>query len=123
MLPSKIHLHKKSGQLELVFGAETHLLDSEFLRVHSPSAEVKGHGPGQEVLMHGKINVAIHALKAVGNYGLLIEFDDGHKTGIYSWNYLLEISRKRDEMWQAYIDRLKQAGKSRDPDVSVIKLQ
>ena len=89
-MPTKIQLHKQSQQLELHFGGEQFLLSAEFLRVHSPSAEVKGHGLGQEVLQFGKKDVGISQLERAGNYGLKIHFDDGHNTGIYTWNYFYD---------------------------------
>ncbi|MFT6388660.1 MAG: DUF971 family protein [Cellvibrionaceae bacterium] len=119
--PSKILLHKKSKTLELIFEGSSHHLTAEFLRVHSPSAEVKGHGPGQETLVHSKINVGIKNLKATGNYGLTIIFDDGHDSGIYSWNYINELATHHDTLWQTYLDRLSSADQSRDPHTSVIQ--
>jgi DUF971 family protein len=123
MTPSKIVLHKDSGDLELQFPDRgTYTLTSEFLRVHSPSAEVKGHGPGQEVLQWGKKNVRIKAIEKSGNYAIRISFDDGHDTGIFSWDYLLELCLNKDVFWSHYLDKLRLAGRDRDPDVSVVKL-
>jgi len=122
--PLAIQLHKRSRQLELQYaGGETYSLSCEFLRVHSPSAEVLGHGPGQEVLQTGKMNVAITAIKPVGNYALQLVFDDGHDTGLYSWQYLHELCQHHDAKWQDYLDRLAKAGTHRDPDVQVVKLK
>jgi len=90
--------------------------------VFSPSAEVLGHGPGQEVLQTGKQNVAITAIKPVGNYALQLVFDDGHDTGLYSWTYLHELCRNQAANWQNYLERLSRAGATRDPDVQVLKL-
>ncbi len=87
-------------------GGERYSLSCEYLRVHSPSAEVLGHGPGQEVLQTGKINVGITALKPVGNYALQLVFDDGHDTGLYSWRYLYELCQGQEAKWQDYLDRL-----------------
>lgn len=106
--------------LELLIGGDSHQLAAEFLRVHSPSAEVKGHGPGQEVLVHSKIDVGIADIKVTGNYGLIIIFDDGHDTGIYSWDYLVELAKNKDKLWRAYLDKLAAEGKNRDPHTSVI---
>jgi DUF971 family protein len=119
--PSKIHLHKKSKQLELVIAGISYQLSAEFLRVHSPSAEVKGHGPGQETLVDGKINVGISELKATGNYGLTLIFDDGHASGIYSWPYLAELCQQEDTLWQQYLEKLKNEKKHRDPHTAVIQ--
>ena len=119
--PSKIQLHKRSKQLELAYKGQSYFLSAEFLRVHSTSAEVKGHGPGQEVLVSGKMNVGIETIKATGNYGLQIVFDDEHDSGIYSWSYLHELSLNQDKWWQDYLDKLQSAQKSRDPLVSVIQ--
>lgn len=119
--PEKIHLHKKSNTLELQFGKESCCLSAEFLRVHSPSAEVRGHGPGQAKLVDGKRQVGIKIIKPVGHYGLLIIFDDGHNSGIYTWSYLRELNDQRETLWQSYLDRLGSAQKSRDPHTSVVQ--
>ncbi len=122
--PVDVALHTRSRELELNYGdGESYRLSCEFLRVLSPSAEVKGHGPGQEVLQTGKQNVAITAIRPVGNYALQLVFDDGHDSGLFSWDYLYRLCRERDALWQDYLDRLQQAGASRDPDVEVVKLQ
>jgi DUF971 family protein len=89
-------------------------LPYEFLRVYSPSAEVRGHGPGQEVLQTGKRAVEIRALEPVGSYAVQPTFSDGHSTGIYSWDYLYELGENQDAMWSAYLDKLAAAGASRD---------
>jgi DUF971 family protein len=88
-------------------------LPYEFLRVHSPSAEVRGHGPGQEVLQTGKREVEIRNLEPVGSYAVQPAFSDGHSTGIYSWDYLYELGEKQDKMWREYLARLEAAGASR----------
>lgn len=121
--PLGIRLHTRSKELELEYptGA-TYRLGCEYLRVYSPSAEVKGHGAGQEVLQTGKLNVAISSIKPVGNYALQLTFDDGHDTGLYSWEYLQEMCTKRDLWWQQYLERLEAAGASRDPDIQIVKL-
>ena len=121
--PTGIKLHKKSRQLELEYaGDERYSLSCEYLRVYSPSAEVKGHGPGQEVLQTEKLNVNISNIKPVGNYALQLVFDDGHDTGLYSWPYLYELCTMQDQWWQIYLDRMTEASASRDPDVQVLKL-
>ncbi len=120
-IPAKIKLHKQSQQLELHFSGEQFLLPAEFLRVYSPSAEVKGHGPGQEVLQFGKKDVAITDIERAGNYALKIIFSDGHDTGIYTWNYLYELGKNREQLWNDYLQKLYDAGKSREKDTSVVK--
>ena len=112
--PTDIKLHQKSRVLELHFddGFQCNLT-CEYLRVHSPSAEVQGHGPGQEVLQVGKENVAITALTPTGNYALKIHFDDGHDSGLFTWAYLHGLGKHYEENWQRYLDRLQAAGKSR----------
>lgn len=125
--PSELKLHKKSGTLELVYSDGTaHTLSAEFLRVHSPSAEVRGHGKGQEVLQIGKREVKITSLEAVGNYAIKPNFDDGHNTGIYSWDYLLELATNQKSLWQEYLVKLQAAGATRDslpPDTQVIQVK
>ena len=114
-LPTEIKLHQMSRMLELTFsdGKNFHL-SCEFLRVYSPSAEVRGHGPGQETLQVGKKNVDIKAIEAVGNYAVLLAFSDGHNTGIYSWDILYDYGVKQAEMWQDYLQRLEKVGASRE---------
>ncbi len=120
--PGSIALHTRSRELELEYaGSERYSLSCEYLRVYSPSAEVGGHGPGQEVLQTGKMNVSISAIKPVGNYALQLVFDDGHDTGFYSWPYLYQLCVEQQLRWQDYLDRMTQAGASRDPDVQVLK--
>lgn len=121
-VPTKVQLHRRSKQLELHFHGQAYQLSCEFLRVHSPSAEVKGHGPGQEVLQTGKKNVGIDSLEATGNYALRIVFDDGHDSGIYSWEYLYRLCREQESMWQDYLQALHRAGKTREPGVQVVNL-
>jgi DUF971 family protein len=121
--PVGIKLHTKSRQLELSYdNGESYSLSCEYLRVYSPSAEVKGHGPGQEVLQIEKLNVNITAIKPVGNYALQLVFDDDHDTGLYAWPYLYELCTLHDQWWQIYLDRMSEAGASRDPEVQVLKL-
>ena len=122
-IPVAIQLHQRSRHLELAYSDDRrYSLSCEYLRVHSPSAEVLGHGPGQEVLQTGKKNVGISAINPVGNYALQLVFDDGHDTGLYSWRYLYELCEKQEAKWQDYLQRLETAGSSRDPDVQVLNL-
>ncbi len=122
-IPSTIKLHKQSRILELQYGNEQrYKLSCEMLRVYSPSAEVSGHGPGQEVLQTGKKNVSIKEIKPVGNYALQLCFDDGHDTGIYSWDYLRDLCEHQDARWDDYLRRLQEAGAGRDPDVQVVRI-
>lgn len=125
-VPHNITLHRKSASLELDYGEEgNYQLSAEFLRVHSPSAEVKGHGPGQEVLQTGKKDVRIRAVAAVGNYAIRLDFDDGHNTGLYSWPYLWELCSHQDALWEEYLEKLQAAGARREPlpaDTQVITI-
>lgn len=114
--PTSIVVHQRSRVLEIHFDDGTGAkLSFEFLRVHSPSAEVRGHGPGQEILQTGKRDVAIESVDAVGHYAIQPRFSDGHVSGIYSWDYLHELVRDHDRLWQAYLDRLAAAGQDRGP--------
>lgn len=123
MTPEAIELHKTSKQLELVYtNNERFHLAAEYLRVYSPSAEVRGHHPDQAVLQVGKKNVGIISISAVGNYALNINFDDGHNSGIYSWGYLRELCDQQDNYWQAYLNQLKSHNQSRDPNIEVINV-
>jgi DUF971 family protein len=122
-LPTAIELHRQSRTLELRYGSdENYMLSCEYLRVHSPSAEVRGHGQGQEVLQVGKINVAITAIQPVGNYALQLTFSDGHDTGLFSWDYLYELCTQQQQYWQTYLQRLHDAGAGRDPDVQIVRI-
>lgn len=122
-IPTDIQLHTQSKTLELVYGDDARYhLSCEYLRVYSPSAEVKGHGPGQEVLQTGKINVGIQEIHPVGNYAVQFVFSDGHDSGIYSWEYLFKLCQHQEEYWQDYLQRLKQADANRDPDVQVVQI-
>jgi DUF971 family protein len=115
-LPTDIKLHKKSRMLEIAFQDGAHFsLPCEYLRVYSPSAEVRGHGPGQEVLQIGKENVNIESIEPVGNYAVVLHFDDGHNTGIYSWETLYELGVNQERYWETYLERLKDAGYERKP--------
>ncbi len=112
--PTDIRLHQGSRVLEVEFdNGERFRLPCELLRVFSPSAEVMGHGPDQRVLQVGKENVNIAAIHPVGNYAVLLDFDDGHRTGIYSWTYLYELGSQQDAFWQRYLAELKAAGVER----------
>lgn len=115
--PTEISLHAKSRVLEVVFDdGRAFRLPFEFLRVFSPSAEVKGHGPGQETLQVGKRDVTITQLEPVGYYALQPTFSDGHTSGIFSWTYLYELGVDQERLWAEYLARLESAGASRDPD-------
>lgn len=115
--PVSIKLHTQSRLLELDYDDGSHFeLPCEYLRVFSPSADVKGHGPGQEVLQLGKEQVNIENIEPVGNYAIKLVFDDGHNTGLYTWSYLYELGADQAENWAAYLDRLKQAGHERQHD-------
>jgi DUF971 family protein len=114
--PVEIKLHQTSQVLEISYAdGKSFRLTAEFLRVHSPSAEVRGHGPGQEVLQTGKKNVKIVAVEPVGQYAIQLRFSDGHDTGIYSWDLLYDFGARHDAMWQQYLNRLAEAGASREP--------
>ena len=113
--PTEITLHQASRMLEVAFSdGATFRLSCEFLRVYSPSAEVRGHGPGQEVLQLGKRAVEILAVEPVGSYAVRLVFSDGHDTGLYSWEYLHHLGMNQDAMWRDYVERLAKAGASRD---------
>ena len=115
IFPTEIKLHQISRVLEITFSnGRAFRLPYEFLRVHSPSAEVRGHGPGQEVLQVGKRDIEIRTLDPVGSYAVQPVFSDGHATGIYSWEYLYELGENQDNLWSNYLEKLAQAGASRD---------
>ncbi len=112
--PTDIKLHQRSRLLEITFDNDRHFeLPCEYLRVYSPSAEVRGHGPGQEVLQLGKEQVNITAIEPVGTYAVILRFDDGHDTGIYSWDTLYELGEHRAQYWRDYLQRLTEAGHQR----------
>lgn len=112
--PQKLVLHQKSRVLEIEFdGGERFELPCEYLRVYSPSAEVRGHGPGQEVLQYGKENVGIDRIEPQGFYAVRLCFDDGHDTGIYSWETLYNLGSNYEDWWHDYLSRLEQAGRQR----------
>lgn len=114
MTPTEIRLRKTSRLLAVAFedGASFEL-PFEYLRVYSPSADVKGHGPGQERLQVGKEDVAVSRIEPIGHYAVRLVFDDGHDSGLYTWAYLRELGDQREENWQSYLDRLESAGYSR----------
>jgi len=114
-IPTEVTLHKASRVLELAFeSGERFRLPAELLRVYSPSAEVRGHGPGQETLQVGKRNVEITGVEAVGHYAIRPTFSDGHDTGIFSWDLLYAMAKEQDDLWTTYLERLNAAGVSRD---------
>ena len=125
--PTDIRLHKRSATLELAFGeGNSYQLSAEFLRVHSPSAEVRGHGRGQEVLQTGKREVKLNAIEPVGNYAIKLDFDDGHNSGIYSWDYLHHLCINQDKLWGQYLDKLRESRASRNPlpaDTQVVRIR
>ncbi len=115
-IPTEIKLHQVSRKLEIAFDNGTRFeLPYEFLRVYSPSAEVRGHGPGQEVLQVGKKNIEIKSIEPVGSYAVQLTFSDGHDTGLYSWDYLYELGENHAELWNLYMSRMKAASASREP--------
>lgn len=122
-IPTGIELHQATKLLDLSYSdSECYQLGCEYLRVYSPSAEVRGHGKGQEVLQTGKIHVAIDAINPVGNYALQLIFSDGHDSGIYSWDYLYQLCTNQEQWWQDYLDQLSEAGATRDPSVQVVRI-
>lgn len=119
--PTAIKLHKASRILELHYGPDEHYqLSAEFLRVHSPSAEVQGHG--KPILQYGKLNVGLTGLEPAGNYALKLTFDDGHDSGLFTWDYLYQLATRQETLWSDYMQELEAAGRSRDPNESVVKL-
>lgn len=120
-IPTNIKLRKASRTLELQYADGQQIsLPAEFLRVHSPSAEVQGHG--QPVLQTGKQHVALVGIEPAGNYALKLVFDDGHDSGLYSWDYLYQLGQRQEQLWQDYLEQLQAAGASRDPDVSMVRV-
>jgi DUF971 family protein len=114
-VPTQIKLHQKSRVMEIAFSdGRAFRLPYEFLRVHSPSAEVRGHGPGQEVLQTGKSEVEIQSLEPVGSYAVQPTFSDGHATGIYAWDYLYYLGENQERLWAEYLERLQKAGAGRE---------
>lgn len=120
-LPTDIKLHKASKTLSLKYASgEEYQLSAEFLRVHSPSAEVQGHG--KPILQFGKIGVGLSKVEPAGQYALKLTFNDGHDSGLFTWDYLYQLAQRQDALWEDYLGELKAAGKSRDPSESVVKL-
>jgi DUF971 family protein len=121
-VPTEIKLHQASRILEVAYNdGSLFRFSCEFLRVHSPSAEVRGHGPGQEVLQVGKRDVGITGIEPVGAYAVKLVFSDGHDTGLYTWDYLHELGRDQERLWQQYLQRLQEAGASRDPQAIPVR--
>jgi DUF971 family protein len=119
--PSSIVLHTASRVLEVAFDdGATFRMPFEFLRVYSPSAEVRGHGAGQETLQEGKRDVTINELEPVGHYAIKPTFSDGHDSGIYAWDYLYELGMNQEQLWSEYLERLEAAGASRDPSATPV---
>jgi DUF971 family protein len=115
-IPTEIKLHQKSRMLEIAFSdGQRFELPCEFLRVYSPSAEVRGHGQGQEVLQVGKKNVEITDVQPVGSYAVQLVFSDGHDSGLYSWDYLHDLGVSQEALWKQYLERMNEAGASREP--------
>jgi len=120
-VPTQIELHQKSRVLEIAFSDGKHFrLPYEFLRVNSPSAEVKGHGPGQETLQVGKKEVEITSAEPVGTYAMQITYSDGHDSGLYSWEYLHHMGEHQDEMWRDYLAKMEAAGAKREPAPNIL---
>ena len=118
-VPTELRLHRKSRVLELTYGDGRRFeLPCEYLRVYSPSAEVRGHGPGQEILLVGKEKVGIAAVEPVGRYAVRLRFDDGHDSGLYTWEYLYELGDEQDQKWQDYLGRLDEAGYQRKQELA-----
>lgn len=124
-IPEEIRLQSGRAALTLVYGGEHKSLPAEFLRVYSPSAQVRGHAPGQEILQTGKAGVTITNVEPVGRYALKITFSDGHDSGLYDWPYLHKLAYRYDEMWADYLHRIESAGASRIPaaEDSAVKAQ
>ncbi len=119
-IPTEIKLHQQSRVMEVAFNDDTRFtMPFEYLRVFSPSAEVRGHGPGQEVLQVGKKNIEIKNIEPVGQYAVVLVFSDGHDSGIYSWDYLYDLGAKQEFYWNSYLRRMDEAGASREPKTVV----
>lgn len=118
-IPTEIKLHQKSRLLELAYeNGERYTLDFEYLRVYTPSAEARGHGPGQETLQTGKRNVSIERIEPVGTYAVRFVFSDGHDSGLYSWDLLYNLGKHHDELWAEYLKQIESQGLSRDVDTT-----
>jgi DUF971 family protein len=119
-IPTEIKLHQQSRVMEVAFNDDSRFtMPFEYLRVFSPSAEVRGHGPGQEVLQVGKKNIEIKNIEPVGQYAVVLVFSDGHDSGIYSWDYLYDLGAKQEFYWNSYLRRMDEAGASREPKTVV----
>lgn len=119
-IPTEIKLHQQSRVMEVAFNDDSRFtMPFEYLRVFSPSAEVRGHGPGQEVLQVGKKNIEIKNIEPVGQYAVVLVFSDGHDSGIYSWDYLYDLGAKQEFYWNSYLRRMEEAGASREPKTLV----
>ena len=119
--PTTVNLHKKSNTLGLTYGQdETYLLSAELLRVHSPSAEVQGHG--KHILQFGKLNVRLTKIELIGQYALKLAFDDGHDSGLFTWKYLYQLAMRQNALWADYLAEIKDNGKHRDPSASVVRM-
>jgi DUF971 family protein len=115
MTPTEIKLHQQSRVMEIAFdNGRRFELSYEYLRVYSPSADVRGHGPGQEVLQVGKKNIGISEIEPVGRYAVRPTFSDGHNTGIYSWDYLFMLGERQEQLWKQYLADIAEAGASRE---------
>ncbi|WFM70829.1 DUF971 domain-containing protein [Halomonas sp. CKK8] len=115
-IPTRVHYHRKDRELELTYeGGESYRLPVEYLRVFSPSAEVRGHGPDTATLQVGKKHVGLKDITQTGRYALKLHFDDGHDSGLFSWDYLYDLIRRREANWADYLRRLEEAGASREP--------
>lgn len=119
-IPESIKLKKESNLLELIYKQQKYQLSAEYLRVNSPSAEVQGHG--QPILQYGKKHIALVDIKPAGHYALKLIFDDGHDTGLYSWDYLYKLATQQEALWNDYLKRLNQEHKSRDPNESIVRV-
>lgn len=118
-IPSEIKLHQKSRYLEIAYeNGERFSLDFEYLRVFTPSAEARGHAPGQETLQTGKRNVDVERIEPVGTYAVRLVYSDGHDSGLYSWDLLYNLGKHHDELWQQYLNQLDAQGLSRDVDTT-----
>lgn len=115
-IPTKVHYHRKERELELTYAeGESYRLSVEYLRVFSPSAEVRGHGPDSATLQVGKKDVGLKDITPAGRYALKLHFDDGHDSGLFSWDYFYDLIRRREANWADYLRRLEEAGASREP--------
>lgn len=120
MLVKKVHYHQQSKLLDIFFENDVQTtFTAEFLRVHSPSAEVRGHGPNTAKLVTNKKNVSISKINAVGHYAVRLVFDDGHNSGLYSWQYLHQLATNQESLWQQYIEKLSSSNATREPLINI----